>query len=143
MKTKLAILLSLLFIISGCAVKKVQDDSQKISPDKTNQQTFVVVEDMPTFKGGDVNYFRDWVQERVKYPESLINEKIEGKVFVMFVVENDGSVTNVEIMKGVHPELDKETIRVVESSPLWKPGLQRGVPVRVRFSIVTEYRLLN
>lgn len=143
MKITFTILLSLLLLVPGCAVKKVREESTKASLDTSHQEIFVVVEDMPTFKGGDVIAFKEWVQERVVYPESLLKERIEGKVFTMFVVETDGSVTNAQIMRGLHPELDKETIRVVESSPLWKPGLQRGIPVRVRFSITTEYLLLE
>jgi len=143
MKVIFVILVSVLLFNPSCTVRKIQEEPTADSPETTSQEIFVVVEDMPSFQGGDVNTFRDWVQERVKYPESLFDEKIEGKVFVMFVVEPDGSVTNAEIMRGLHPELDKETIRVVESSPAWKPGLQRGKPVRVRFSITTEYLLID
>ena len=143
MKEIFVILVSVLLFNPSCTVRKIQEEPTADSPETTSQEIFVVVEDMPSFQGGDVNTFRDWVQERVKYPESLFDEKIEGKVFVMFVVEPDGSVTNAEIMRGLHPELDKETIRVVESSPAWKPGSQRGKTVRVRFSITTEYLLID
>lgn len=107
-----------------------------------NDMIFVVVEEMPTFKGGDVYAFRDWVQERVRYPEELKAQKVEGKVYIMFVVETDGSVSNVQVMRGIHPLLDKESVKVVESSPKWKPGLQLDKAVRVRFSITVEYNLI-
>lgn len=105
------------------------------------EEVFVVVEDMPTFQGGDVNKFRAWVQSNVTYPAVAVENSIEGKVFIMFVVEPDGSVSNAEIMRGVDPSLDSEAIRVVESSPLWSPGKQRGANVRVRFSITVNYQL--
>jgi protein TonB len=105
------------------------------------EEIFIVVEDMPTFRGGDVNKFRDWVQQRVKYPQIAAENGIQGKVYLMFVVEPDGSVSNVSIMRGVDPALDNEAIKVVESSPKWAPGKQRGAPVRVRFSITVNFQL--
>lgn len=109
--------------------------------EEEEEEIFVVVEDMPTFRGGDVNKFRNWVQQRVKYPQIAAENGIQGKVFLMFVVEPDGSVSNVTIMRGVDPALDNEAIRVVESSPKWAPGKQRGAPVRVRFSITVNFQL--
>ncbi|MCF8223237.1 MAG: energy transducer TonB [Bacteroidales bacterium] len=109
--------------------------------EEEEEEIFVVVEDMPTFRGGDVNKFRNWVQQRVNYPQIAAENGIQGKVFLMFVVEPDGSVSNVTIMRGVDPALDNEAIRVVESSPKWAPGKQRGAPVRVRFSITVNFQL--
>lgn len=105
------------------------------------EEIFIVVEDMPTFRGGDVNKFRDWVQARVKYPQIAAENGIQGKVYLMFVVEPDGSVSNVSIMRGVDPALDNEAIKAVEASPKWAPGKQRGAPVRVRFSITVNFQL--
>ncbi len=109
--------------------------------EEEEEEIFVVVEDMPTFRGGDVNKFREWVQRRVNYPQIAAENGIQGKVFLMFVVEPDGSVSNVTIMRGVDPALDNEAIRVVESSPKWSPGKQRGSEVRVRFSITVNFQL--
>ncbi len=106
-----------------------------------DREIFVVVETMPTFQGGDVNNFRDWVQQRVKYPEIAVKNGIQGKVFIMFVVEPDGTVTNANIMRGVDPSLDNEAIKVVKSSPLWAAGKQKGVEVAVRFSITVNFQL--
>ena len=105
------------------------------------EEIFVVVEDMPTFRGGNVNKFRDWVQKRVRYPQIAAENGIQGKVYIMFVVEPDGTVTNVKIMRGVDPALDNESIRVVKDSPKWVAGKQRGAPVRVRFSITVNFQL--
>jgi len=109
--------------------------------EEEEEEIFVVVEDMPTFRGGDVNKFREWVQQRIKYPQIAAENGIQGKVFIMFVVEPDGSVSNVTILRGVDPALDNEAKRVVESSPKWSPGKQRGAPVRVRFSITVNFQL--
>ena len=128
-----------LSIFSLFAQESIDSSQQKNS---TSNMVFVVVEEMPTFRGGDVNNFREWVQERVTYPKELRENKVEGKVFVMFVIEPDGSVSNAQVMRGVHPLLDEEAVKVIKSSPLWKPGLQREVPVRVRFSITVEYLLI-
>ncbi len=102
---------------------------------------FVVVEDMPTFKGGDVNKFREWVQSNVNYPRIAAENGIQGKVFVMFVVDEKGQITQPEILRGVDPSLDDEVIRIVSSSPIWSPGLQKGIPVKVRFSITVNFQL--
>jgi len=109
--------------------------------EEEEEEIFVVVEDMPTFRGGDVNKFREWVQKRVKYPQIAAENGIQGKVYIMFVVEPDGSVSNVSVMRGVDPALDEEAVKVVESSPAWSPGRQRGAPVRVRFSITVNFQL--
>ena len=138
MKRLLSIVLFLL-LASYCLYSQEQGEKQE---EAGKQEVFVVVEQMPTFQGGDINKFREWVQKRVEYPKDLLPERIEGKVFVMFIVETDGSVSNATILRGLHPKLDKETLDKVNSSPLWKPGLQRDVPVRVRFSITIEYNLI-
>lgn len=102
--------------------------------DQESSDPFFIVEVMPSFRGGDEKKFRDWVQNRALYPAEAVN-KIKGTVFVTFVVEKDGSVSNVTIVKGVHPLLDNEALKVVSESPKWSPGLQRGQPVRVTFII--------
>lgn len=109
--------------------------------EEMEEEIFVVVEDMPTFRGGDVNKFRDWVQKRVKYPQIAAENGIQGKVFIMFVVEPDGTVSNVNIMRGIDPALDNEAIKAVKNSPKWVAGKQRGAPVRVRFSITVNFQL--
>lgn len=141
---KMKKLLLIQFMLSLTILSCLGQENKNINEqNKTkNDIIFVVVEEMPTFKGGDVNTFRDWVQERVRYPKELKAQKVEGKVFIMFVVETDGSVSNVQVMRGIHPLLDKESVKVVESSPKWKPGLQLDKAVRVRFSITVEYNLI-
>jgi len=98
------------------------------------EQIFVVVKDMPGFGGGDSNKFREYISKNLRYPDIAAENGIQGRVFVQFVVEPDGSVSNVKVVRGVDPSLDREAVRVVESSPKWKPGKQRGKPVRVSFT---------
>lgn len=93
------------------------------------------VEVMPSFRGGDLSKFRLWVGNRTPYPKAAMDNKIRGTVFLTFVVEKDGSVSNVTVVKGVHPLLDSTAVKAISESPKWSPGLQRGQPVRVRFSI--------
>ena len=102
---------------------------------------FFLVEVMPTFRGGDVNKFCEWVKRRTNYPQAAIDAKIQGTVFITFIVEKDGSVSNVAILKGVHPLLDNEAVKAISESPRWSPGLQRGQPVRVRYQIPLNFSL--
>jgi periplasmic protein TonB len=104
-----------------------------------NEEPLFIVEVMPTFKGGDLNKFRDWVGKRINYPEEAITNKIKGTVFLTFIVEKDGTVSNVTITKGVNPLLDEEAVKAISESPKWSPGLQRGQPVRVRFLIPLSF----
>lgn len=98
-------------------------------------EPFVMVEIMPSFKGGDINKFREWVQKRTNYPKVAIDNKIQGRVMLTFIVESDGAVSNVTVLKGVDPLIDSEAVKAIEASPKWSPGLQRGKPVRVRYSM--------
>jgi protein TonB len=102
-------------------------------------EPFFMVEVMPSFKGGDINKFRDWVLLRTNYPQVAIDNKIQGRVFLTFIVETDGTVSNVTVYKGVDPIIDNEAIKTIESSPKWSPGLQRGRPVRVRFQMSLNF----
>jgi protein TonB len=102
---------------------------------------FFIVEIMPSFKGGDINRFRDWVIRRTNYPQQAIDKKIKGKVQLTFIVETDGAVSNVTVVKGVDPIIDIEAVKAIEASPKWTPGLQRGQPVRVRYSIALDFVL--
>ncbi|HLN55206.1 MAG TPA: energy transducer TonB [Bacteroidales bacterium] len=104
-------------------------------------EPFFFVEQMPTFKGGDINKFRLWVQQRTNYPQEAIDKKIRGQVLLTFIVETDGSISNVTIIKGVDPLIDAEAVKAIESSPKWTPGFQRGQPVRVRYAIPLNFTL--
>ena len=99
-----------------------------------------MVEDMPEYPGG-MEAMMKFVAENLKYPEQMQKEKVEGRVLLSFVVEKDGSVTNIEEVKSPHPVLTEEAIRVVKLMPKWKPGKQDGKEVRVQFNLPITFRL--
>ncbi len=101
---------------------------------------FVIVESMPCFPGGDVARIK-YLNENLKYPKSARESSIKGRVFVTFVVEKDGTVSNVEILRGIGGGCDKEAIRVIKNMPKWIPGKQRNVPVRVQFNMPIRFVL--
>ena len=102
-------------------------------------EPFFIVEVMPTFRGGDLNTFRSYIQRITNYPQEAIDKKIQGRVYLTFIVESDGSVSNVTVVKGVDPLIDNEALKAIRSSPDWSPGLQRGQPVRVRYSMWVSF----
>ena len=105
-----------------------------VAPPNTNKETFDVTETMPSFVGGNDALIR-WINENMIYPEEAFKKGIKGRVVGSFVVERDGSISEVEIMRSVHPLLDNEMVRLLKSMPKWIPGTQNGEPVRVKYSI--------
>ena len=103
---------------------------------------FQLVEEKPSFNGGDANQFSKWVNSRLVYPEIAKENGVQGRVTLQFTVEKDGSVTKVKVLRGVDPSLDKEAVRVVSMSPKWKPGKQRdrAVPVTYTFPVIFQLR---
>ena len=103
---------------------------------------FQLVEEKPSFMGGDANQFSAWVNKRLVYPEIAKENGVQGRVTLQFTVEKDGSVTKVKVLRGVDPSLDKEAVRVVSMSPKWKPGKQRdrAVPVAYTFPVYFQLR---
>lgn len=104
-------------------------------------EPFTFVKEMPEFPGGSDALLK-FIAENTKYPEVAIENNIQGRVFVKFAVMANGSVSRIEIMRSVHPLLDKEAERVVSSMPLWKPGKQNGIPVPVWFTVPVDFRIL-
>ncbi|MDR2653458.1 MAG: energy transducer TonB [Prevotellaceae bacterium] len=107
---------------------------QKLDPEAYIDENipFAVVEEYPKFMGKDANAFKDWIQQNIKYPES--NACVEGRVILSFVVDKDGYVTNVNVIRKVDPELEREAVRVVSSSPRWTPAKQKNIPVDFEFT---------
>ena len=103
---------------------------------------FQLVEEKPSFQGGDANQFSKWVNQRLVYPEIAKENGVQGRVTLQFTVEKDGSVTKVKVLRGVDPSLDREAVRVVSTSPKWKPGKQRdrAVPVTYTFPVIFQLR---
>jgi periplasmic protein TonB len=104
-------------------------------------EIFFIVEDMPDFQGGGQDAFRRFIAENLRYPQIAAENGIQGRVFVQFVVNEDGSVSDAKVVRGVDPSLDREALRVVMSSPRWTPGRQRGQPVRVAFTFPINFVL--
>lgn len=107
---------------------------------KKNDMVFDVVEVMPQFPGGQIAMLQ-YIMKNIKYPEQAMKEGIQGRVTVRFIVEKDGSISDVKPILSVHPLLNKEAVRVVESMPKWTPGKQNGKPVRVRFNVPVMFKL--
>ena len=102
---------------------------------------FQLVEEKPSFNGGDANEFSKWVNSKLVYPEIAKENGVQGRVTLQFTVEADGRVTNVKVLRGVDDSLDKEAVRVVSSSPKWKPGKQRDRAVKVTYTFPVIFQL--
>ena len=103
-------------------------------------EIFIVVEDQPEFPGGDAARIR-FLSENIRYPQMARESGIQGTVFVTFVVERDGSITDVRVIRGIGGGCDEEAIRVIQAMPSWTPGRQRGRPVRVQFTMPIRFTL--
>ena len=108
--------------------------------DVQEQEIFQIVEEMPAYPGGDQKLM-EYVAKNIKYPQIARETGIQGRVFVGFVVEPDGSVSNVKVLRGIGGGCDEEAMRVVKSMPKWKPGKQRGKAVRVSYTLPVVFKL--
>ena len=118
------------------AIKPVKSDSTVPQQD----QIFVVVEKMPTFPGG-LKALMSYLAKNIHYPADAKKQGIQGRVFIHFVINKDGSVSNVRLLKGISPSCDAEAIRVVKNMPNWNPGVQKGQKVRVAFNLPIKFSL--
>ena len=127
----------------GGAVLKAKDDIAAPEPPKhvvEETKIFTVVEQMPMFPGGDVALM-GYLRDNIHYPTVAAENGVQGRVVVGFVVERDGSITDVNIIRSVDPSLDREAMRVVKSMPRWTPGKQNGSAVRVKYQVPVTFRL--
>lgn len=111
-----------------------------VQKEEATDEIFVVVENQPEFPGGNAAMMK-FLSDNIKYPVIAQENGLQGRVITNFVVECDGSITDVQVVRGVDPSLDREAIRVIQSMPRWKPGQQRGQAVRVRFTLPVVFRL--
>ena len=109
-------------------------------PDPEPEKVFEVVEQMPSFPGGD-KALLEYLSNNIKYPVVAQENGVQGRVVVSFVVEKDGSITDVKVVRSVDPSLDKEAARVVKSMPRWIPGKQNGSAVRVKYNVPVSFKL--
>lgn len=108
---------------------------------ETKNNTKQSLDVKPSFNGGRSNKFAIWVNSQLKFPKMMIEYRIRGTVIVKFTIAEDGTLTNIKVVKGVHPDLDEEVVRVVASSPRWSPGIFEGQPVPVTYTIPVIYQL--
>jgi protein TonB len=108
--------------------------------DVQEQEIFQIVEEMPSYPGGEAKLM-EYVGKNIKYPQIARETGIQGRVFVGFVVEPDGSVSNVKVLRGIGGGCDEEAVRVVKNMPKWKPGKQRGKAVRVSYMLPVNFKL--
>ena len=126
----------------GGEVLKAKEEIAQPEPPKHEEENkvFDVVEEMPSFPGG-MGALMSWLSQNIKYPVIAAENGVQGRVIVQFVVEKDGSVTDVHVAKSVDPSLDKEATRVVKAMPKWNPGKQNGSAVRVKYTVPVSFKL--
>ena len=124
----------------GGGLKAKEVIAQPEPPKEEETKVFDVVEVMPSFPGGQGALF-EWLSKNIKYPVVAEENGVQGRVIVTFVVERNGSITDVQVVKSVDPSLDKEAVRVVKAMPHWIPGKQNGSAVRVKFTVPVTFRL--
>ena len=130
--------------ISEEAAKKAAEASEAVEEVVEEEEIpFILVQQKPSFEGGDASAFTKWVNSQIVYPQAAQAAGTEGRVVLKFKVGKDGTVQNVKVIKSVDPELDAEAVRVVSSSPAWTPGQQNGEPVAVSYTFPVIYKLAN
>jgi protein TonB len=105
------------------------------------EEIFMVVEDMPKFRGQGLEAFRNYIQKNLKYPLIAVENGIEGIVYLRFIVNKDGSIGEVRLMRGVDPSLDEAAVNAIKNAPNWDPGKQRGIPVKVSMTVPIAFSL--
>lgn len=122
---------------------QIMDYVEEVKEEAVEEEAipFQLVEQKPSFNGGDANEFSKWVNERLVYPEIAKENGVQGRVMLQFTVNTDGTVSNVKVLRGVDPALDKEAVRVVKMSPKWKPGKQRDRAVKVNYTFPVIFQL--
>ena len=100
----------------------------------------MVVEQMPEFPEG-MKELMTYLKDNIKYPKAAQDKKVEGRVIVQFVIEKDGTPTEFNVLRSVDPDLDKEALRVLGNMPKWKPGMQKGQAVRVKYTVPVSFKL--
>ena len=126
---------------TGVEIMDYKEEEVKEEEVEEEAIPFQLVEEKPSFNGGDANEFSKWVNSKLVYPEIAKENGVSGRVTLQFTVEANGRVTNVKVLRGVDESLDKEAVRVVSSSPKWKPGKQRDRAVKVTYTFPVIFQL--
>lgn len=130
------LLLGMSITVSGFA----QNNDVVSSENQEEAEIFTIVEEMPTFPGGE-GKLAEFLARNIKYPQAARESGIQGRVFLSFVIEPDGSVTNISVMRSLGGGCDEEAVRVAKLMPKWNPGKQRGKPVRVSYMMPVNFKL--
>jgi protein TonB len=129
---------------SAAPANSIQYESDMAIDKKVNKETgslsLKVNEEPATFQEGDINKFKKYVLSKFKYPESLKGTKVSGRLLVQFVIDANGKVTEIKILRSVHADIDKEIIQILKNSPLWAPGKQNGNAVKQQFVMPLEIK---
>ena len=123
-------------------VKEVVEVKPVEKPKEEGPLSVAMVEQKPSFPGGESAMYK-WLQDNIIYPAAASEEGVQGKVTVQFIVEKDGSITHVQVVRGKHPALDAEAARVIRKMPRWTPGRNNGQPVRVTYHLPVPFKLAN
>lgn len=133
-------------VIAITAKKQPQNQKEKDVlkvKEEESEEIFFIVEQMPKFKGKSSDEFKKFLNDEIRYPQEALEQKIEGKLFVQFTVDKEGYVKDAKVVRGIHPALDQEALRIVYSSPRWEPGTQRGKAVNVIFTFPVIFQLIK
>ena len=132
--------LLILFLAMLCSSVTLMAQEVDSKPETQEEQVYSIVETMPSFPGGQTALVA-YLQENLKYPQSARDNGIQGRVYVNFVVEKDGSISNVKVNRGIGGECDEEAVRVIKAMPKWIPGVQKGQTVRVSYMMPIVFKL--
>ena len=130
--------LFLISLMAVCCLMTAQ--AQKTVVSQTNQKVYESVDQMPEYPGG-MQAMVEFLQTNMNYPEDAAKQKVEGRVMVQFVVETDGSISDVHVARQLFPSLDAEAVRVVNAMPKWTPGKEKGRVVRVKYNLPIVFRM--
>ena len=122
-------------------ITAIADGNKNSKSETIEKDFFFIVEEMPKFNGKSRDEFIKYLNTQIEYPQEAIDKKIQGRVYVQFIIDKSGYIKNAEVVKGVHPSIDQEALRIVYGSPKWEPGKQKGEPVDVVFTIPIIFKL--
>ena len=131
----------LLFSDDASAFEDFEFEVEEVVEQIVEEEIFVTAEEMPTFQGGDLSKFRNWVQSNVKYPQIALENGIQGNVVIKFVVEKDGKLSNIQVLQSPDKTLSDAAVQVLQKSPKRKPGKQRNKPVRVTYTLPVAFKI--
>ena len=141
-KVLAALPVAALLLMVGCKQASTQEPqaTDEAQVEATSDSVYSVVDQDPEFEGGMEALYK-YLAENIQYPEQAKADKVEGRVFISFVIEPDGTVSNAEVLRGIGGGCDEEALRVVQGMPNWKPGMVDGKPVRVHYNIPITFKL--